>query len=342
MKNRRLLSMVLVIAAAVVLSGCAGNPDRLFRKGKYAEAYPRFVKRAGASEVRLKEERTGVTFDSRNKAGNQSIHDFSHAAKCLRKMGRDDEARLFYQRVVELSNYQIKVPDNRLEALSNAYDKFVRAARDFRRAEENYVSDSDPNHGWNSYRNRHNFLLDRRREFEKLLHSATRAQIPGIDDLKRGYSLTSGSLDAYLMIAAPGGLLRRPNSTASRVVFAGFELASSGFGRTLHSTQGNVIFETTPLRVSPANLAFVNQAKGAVGAGGGTNRRVDPSSAGTSTGVVSPGNASHENIIHAEQAMREAYQKYQSLITSGAPTDQIMQVLTEYTEAKAQFKALTR
>jgi major membrane immunogen (membrane-anchored lipoprotein) len=130
--------LVLVVCASLFLTGCGNDPDKNFQKGKYAEAYPEFIKRAGTNEVALKNETANGSFDPRNKAGNQAIHDLYYAAECQKKLGNTKEAEALYRRVVDLSNYQIRIPHDQSALLKDALGKMISAARDVRSQEVSY------------------------------------------------------------------------------------------------------------------------------------------------------------------------------------------------------------
>ncbi|NLI79952.1 MAG: hypothetical protein GX442_26335 [Candidatus Riflebacteria bacterium] len=138
MRIRYLGFLVLFAAAAVILTGCGNDPDKNFQKGKYAEAYPEFIKRAGTNEVALKNEVANGTFDSRQKAGNQALHDLYYAAECQKRLGNTQEAATLFQRVVGLSQYQIRIPQDRSAILKDGLSSLLSAAREVRRQEVSY------------------------------------------------------------------------------------------------------------------------------------------------------------------------------------------------------------
>jgi len=88
-----------------VVTNLTGNPDTLFNMGKYSEAYTAYVIRAGSNDVALKADTSDTK--GRQKCGNQAIHDYYYAAECQTKLGNTEGADAFYQKVVELSKYQI-------------------------------------------------------------------------------------------------------------------------------------------------------------------------------------------------------------------------------------------
>jgi hypothetical protein len=139
MKRRLFGLTLLAVMTAVLLTGCGNDPDALYKKGKYAEAYPEFVKRAGTNEAALRNETVNGSVDSRNKSGNQAIHDLYYAADCQKKLGNNAKARVLYRRVVELSRYQIRVPHNKGIDVKNSFDRMVNSLRDMRSQELDYA-----------------------------------------------------------------------------------------------------------------------------------------------------------------------------------------------------------
>lgn len=141
MRKRGLFVVMAVVASCVLLAGCGNDPDKLFKKGEYAKAYPEFVKRGGTNEVALKQETTNGAFDTRNKAGNQAIHDFYYAAECQNKQGNQAEAKALYSRVVALSAYQIRIPKDKGAQVKDKMDALLRAIRELRSQEVSYGRD---------------------------------------------------------------------------------------------------------------------------------------------------------------------------------------------------------
>ena len=356
--KRRLISLaVLSLGVAVLLAGCGNDPDAFFKKGKYAEAYTEFVKRGGLNETALKTEVTNGSFDSRNKAGNQAIHDYYYAAESQKKLGNDAVAKGFYQKVADLGKYEIRVPQDKSVTLKNSYDSLLRSIDSFRNREKELYTKSQntdpyggsggtdpyggsggsggtdpyggsggsggtdpyggsggsggyggsggtdpyggsggsntdpyssggrkPSGGSNTdpyaqapadddpwYRMYYNDVLNKRREFEKLLYGTTAAEVPDIDNLKREYDIMARNLDNYLRFAAPNGFLSSPNSLISEISYLGLQSSSRSFQRSLYGAKGNVTYITTPIRQTEPQLVTAAQAELNSGAPASTN-----------------------------------------------------------------------
>lgn len=138
MKTRKWAFLVLVFSVSVLLVGCGNDPDKLFSKGEYEKAYPLFIERAGPKEVALKTETTNGNFDSRNNAGNQAIHDYYYAAECQAQLGNNQEAEALYRRVVGLSEFKIRIPNDKGALLKDSMDSYFRSLRELRNQEVDY------------------------------------------------------------------------------------------------------------------------------------------------------------------------------------------------------------
>lgn len=138
MKTRKWTFLILAFSVSVLLAGCGNDPDKLFSKGEYEKAYPLFIERAGPKEVALKTETTNGNFDSRNNAGNQAIHDYYYAAECQAQLGNNQEAEALYRRVVGLSEFKIRIPNDKGALLKDSMDSYFRSLRELRNQEVDY------------------------------------------------------------------------------------------------------------------------------------------------------------------------------------------------------------
>jgi hypothetical protein len=353
MKRRFISFLAVALMVTVVLSGCGNNPDTLYKKGKYAEAYPEFIKRAGTQEMTMKQETTNGSFSSRNSAANQAIHDFYYAADCQKKLGNNSEAAVLFQRVVDLSKYQIRIPSDKGALLKDSMEKLARAAREVRNQEVSYgqayrawentptgtgsstdpyentpttdpyentpttdpydtpssdpydTPSSDPyantpttdpySDGTRNTRgeapsrywldNAVSNLRTAQRDFERLMFSATKEEIPSIASIKSEYDRFSRALDGYLMYGAPGGLMFSPDSTPSGIAWRFFEGNIDAVTRQVYSAQGVVTYTSQPLQLKEANLVL--QAQSALRELGVAATATAPStSQGTTSGVT--------------------------------------------------------
>jgi len=347
---RKFYFVFLLFSVAVFLSGCGNNPDSLFKKGKYSEAYTEFIKRGGMNEAALKTEVMNGSFDSRNNAGNQAIHDYYYAAECQKKLGNTALAQSYYQKVVDLSKYQIRIPKNQCEQVKNAYEYFLNCVRNFRDREIQLTqyssSNTDPYSNSQTYspdslyQMYYNNMISARREFERLLYSTTADQMPAIADIKREYNYYVGpSFDSYLRAVAPGGYLVRPDAGYSRYAYNAFADDSSAFQRTLYSAQTITTYSTYNLRLKEPNLVAQAQSELGIGA----SAPVEPPSQATptsQTGQTPMPQSGTGDLAKAEKEMREAYQRYQDLIMSKASAGEIQRAAEEYQVAKKIYEIL--
>jgi len=278
--------MVLALFSSVFLAGC-NDPDKNFQKGDYAKAYPEFVKRAGTNEVTLRNEAANGTFEPRQKAGNQAVHDLFYAAECKKKLGNNAEAEALYRRVVALSQYQIRIPHDQSALLKDSLFSLISSAREVRSQETSYgraLSDwrnqpppgnTDPydNGGSNGgttteapsrywLGNAVSNLRTRQRDYERLLLATTADQVPDIAKVKTAYDKFSRSLDNYLSYGAPGSILFSPDSFLSQIAWSSFESGLDTFQRVAYAAQGNVTYTTQALQLKKPQL--IDQAKAAL------------------------------------------------------------------------------
>ena len=278
--------MVLALFSSVFLAGC-NDPDKNFQKGDYAKAYPEFVKRAGTNEVTLRNEAANGTFEPRQKAGNQAVHDLFYAAECQKKLGNNAEAEALYRRVVALSQYQIRIPHDQSALLKDSLFSLISFAREVRSQETSYgraLSDwrnqpppgnTDPydNGGSNGgttteapsrywLGNAVSNLRTRQRDYERLLFATTADQVPDIAKVKTAYDKFSRSLDNYLSYGAPGSILFSPDSFLSQIAWSSFESGLDTFQRVAYAAQGNVTYTTQALQLKKPQL--IDQAKAAL------------------------------------------------------------------------------
>ena len=278
--------MVLALFSSVFLAGC-NDPDKNFQKGDYAKAYPEFVKRAGTNEVTLRNEAANGTFEPRQKAGNQAVHDLFYAAECQKKLGNNAEAEALYRRVVALSQYQIRIPHDQSALLKDSLFSLISFAREVRSQETSYgraLSDwrnqpppgntdpydnggsnggtttEAPSRYWlgNAVSNRRT----RQRDYERLLLATTADQVPDIAKVKTAYDKFSRSLDNYLSYGAPGSILFSPDSFLSQIAWSSFESGLDTFQRVAYAAQGNVTYTTQALQLKKPQL--IDQAKAAL------------------------------------------------------------------------------
>ena len=278
--------MVLALFSSVFLAGC-NDPDKNFQKGDYAKAYPEFVKRAGTNEVTLRNEAANGTFEPRQKAGNQAVHDLFYAAECQKKLGNNAEAEALYRRVVALSQYQIRIPHDQSALLKDSLFSLISSAREVRSQETSYgraLSDwrnqpppgnTDPydNGGSNGgttteapsrywLGNAVSNLRTRQRDYERLLLATTADQVPDIAKVKTAYDKFSRSLDNYLAYGAPGSISFSPDSFLSQIAWSSFESGLDTFQRVAYAAQGNVTYTTQALQLKKPQL--IDQAKAAL------------------------------------------------------------------------------
>jgi len=265
--------MVLALFSSVFLAGC-NDPDKIFQKGDYAKAYPEFVKRAGTNEVTLRNEAANGTFEPRQKAGNQAVHDLFYAAECQKKLGNNAEAEALYRRVVALSQYQIRIPHDQSALLKDSLFSLISFAREVRSQETSYgraLSDwrnqpppgnttKAPSRYWlaNAVLN----LRIRQRDCVRLLFATTADQVPDIAKVKTAYDKFSRSLDNYLSYGAPGSILFSPDSFLSQIAWSSFESGLDTFQRVAYAAQGNVTYTTQALQLKKPQL--IDQAKAAL------------------------------------------------------------------------------
>ncbi len=143
---------VPVLIAALGLSGCDG--DYYYKKGQYDKAYVEYVKQGGVHETALKNEVANGSFATRNAEGNKAIHDYYYAADSQKKLGNTETAKLYYKRVVDLSTYNIRIPQDKSAILKDDFGNLEYAIRNFRNREV-YLSthqydDTDPYSGGGS------------------------------------------------------------------------------------------------------------------------------------------------------------------------------------------------
>ena len=278
--------MVLALFSSVFLAGC-NDPDKIFQKGDYAKAYPEFVKRAGTNEVTLRNEAANGTFEPRQKAGNQAVHDLFYAAECQKKLGNNAEAEALYRRVVALSQYQIRIPHDQSALLKDSLFSLISSAREVRSQETSYgraLSDwrnqpppgnTDPydNGGSNGGTTTEapsrywlaNAVLNlriRQCDCLQLLFATTADQVPDIAKVETAYDKFSRSLDNYLSYGAPGSILFSPDSFLSQIAWSSFESGLDTFQRVAYAAQGNVTYTTQALQLKKPQL--IDQAKAAL------------------------------------------------------------------------------
>lgn len=133
LKAARKWVVVPVLLAALAVVGCDG--DYYYKKGQYDKAYPEYVKSGGLNEVTLKKEVANGGFESRNSAGNQAIHDYYYAADCQKRLGNPETAKLYYQRAVDLSQYSIRIPQDKSALLKDEFGNLENAINSFRNRE---------------------------------------------------------------------------------------------------------------------------------------------------------------------------------------------------------------
>ncbi len=145
MMKRAVLFFMVSFMATIGLTGCGNNPDKLFKDGKYAEAYTEFVKRAGTNEIKLKTETVNAgdyETKQRQKSGNQALHDFYYAAECQKQLGNTAEANMYYQRVVDISKYQIRTPHDQGALLKASFASLLSAVQSYRSAQVDYIDEA--------------------------------------------------------------------------------------------------------------------------------------------------------------------------------------------------------
>ncbi|OQA06827.1 MAG: hypothetical protein BWY66_01661 [bacterium ADurb.Bin374] len=145
MMKRAVLFFMVSFMVTVGLTGCGNNPDKLFKDGKYAEAYTEFVKRAGTNEIKLKTETVNASAyetQQRQKSGNQALHDFYYAAECQKQLGNTAEANMYYQRVVDISRYQIRTPHDQGALLKASFASLLSAVQSYRSAQVDYIDEA--------------------------------------------------------------------------------------------------------------------------------------------------------------------------------------------------------
>lgn len=347
---RKLSFLVVVVTFSLLLAGCGNNPDTLFKKGDYAGAYPEFVKRGGLNESSLKNEVVNGSFNSRNNAGNQAIHDFYYAAECQKRLGNNAEAQMYYQKVVALSQYQIRIPSNQGDLVKNAFDSYMQAVRNFRDREVQLSStnssptdpystggsstdpysggsntdpysggsNTDPYDNGNSgsysvdstYQMYYNTMISRRREFERLLYGVTSAQMPEIQSLQREYDYVSRGMDSYLRVVAYGGVLQRPNANYSRILYNSFADDATRYQRSLYSAQTNMTYTNYSLKLSEPNL--VTQAQIAIGSSASAPSEPTTSSGDTSASTPTTSSPVTGTSQDLVSAEREMTEAYQN------------------------------
>lgn len=145
MVRRAVLFFVMSFVAAIGLTGCGNNPDDLYKKGKYSEAYTEFVKRAGTNEITLKTEKVNAgayEIQKRQKSGNQALHDYYYAAECQKQLGNTAEASLYYQKAIDISKYQIRTPHDQGALLKESFASLLSAVQSYRSAQVDYIDEA--------------------------------------------------------------------------------------------------------------------------------------------------------------------------------------------------------
>ena len=290
------VAAVVLVASALMFTGCDG--DYYYKKGQYDKAYVEYVKTGGMNEVTLEKEVANGGFDSRNSAGNQAIHDYYYAADCSKRLGNTELAKSYYRKVVDLSAYNIRIPQDKSALLQDDFGYLENSIRNFRNREV-YLStqpttntdpysgggSTDPYSGGSSggstdpyansakaaaapsddwdFRAYYSNINSYRRDFEKKLYSATSQEMPDIENVKREYDRFSRALDLYLTFSAPGGLLNSPNSLGSAIAYAQLETALTSFRRVLYSAKGNITYIGQPISLKEPQL--VSAAKTELG-----------------------------------------------------------------------------
>ena len=269
-----------ILLLSIFLVGCDG--DYYFKKGDYAKAYPEFVKSGGLNEVAFHDEVANGSFETRNNAGNQAIHDYYYAAESQVKLGNPETAKGFYQRVVDLSSGSIRIPQDKSIILKDSFDRMTTSIRSFRTREtalsqgetdpyDNSGTKVDPaDDYW--FRYYYTAMNTNRREFERTLYSTTAQEVTNIEEVKRLYDRMSSAFDSYMVFAAPGGLLRDPNSIRGTIMYSTLESSITTFQRTLYATQGTITYVAAPMQLKEPQL--VAAAKAALGQGVTTSTTV--------------------------------------------------------------------
>lgn len=145
MMRRAVLFLMVSLMVAVGLTGCGSNPDKLFKDGKYTEAYTEFVKRAGTNEIKLKTETVNASAyetQQRQKSGNQALHDYYFAAECQKQLGNTSEANMYYQKTIDISKYQIRTPHDQGALLKASFASLLSAVQSYRSAQVDYIDEA--------------------------------------------------------------------------------------------------------------------------------------------------------------------------------------------------------
>lgn len=145
MMRRAVLFFMMSFMVTVGLTGCGNNPDTLFKKGKYSEAYTEYVKRAGTNEVAMKTEKANASAyetQQRHKNGNQALHDYYYAAECQKQLGNTAEAGIYYQKAVDVSKYQIRTPHDQGALLKSSFASLLSSVQSYRSAQVNYIDEA--------------------------------------------------------------------------------------------------------------------------------------------------------------------------------------------------------
>lgn len=337
--KRKLLLFFTVVVCALLATGCRDTPEKLFEEGRYDQAYPLFVERAGINEVRLKQESVGVSYETRNRAANQSIHDYYHAAECLRRQGRENEASVYYQRVAYISDYNIRIPDDRAQELHDSYDRLTAAISDFRRAQIN--PDNDNSNMFNSFDYLHRQLSERRREFERLLYSTRSTQIPDINNIIREYELVSSRLDTYLRFASSRNGFEE-NSMLIELYWNSYSDSHSRFMRKLYNTEGIVLYETKPVSVSSTNLSYVDRARSFISSSHSAPLSSVYRVQQTPLALQEQKSDLDISLSEAYERMQQAQRYYQSLVSSGASPQKTLEAAQELNEAQRIYETIRR
>jgi hypothetical protein len=142
MLKRLVLFLLIGFTVSAGLTGCTKTPEKLFKDGKYAEAYPEFVKRAGKNELSMKNEVMNGSSSSRHRSGNKAINDYYYAALCQKNLGNNKEANFYYNKVVEVSNYKIRTPRDEAKELKDQYNRYISAVNNYRYYQKQFCEDA--------------------------------------------------------------------------------------------------------------------------------------------------------------------------------------------------------
>ncbi len=262
--GKMMIWSMAVLLVAVFGAGCSilGDPDSLFKDGKYSEAYTKFIERGGTNETRFRTEVMNGAFATRNDAGNQAIHDYYYAAECQKKLGNDALAQSYYKRVVDLSATPVRIPQNRLElirakfmelenSLSTFHDQELMAAGEY----EGYSNQAGVPFSYYTAS-----VNNDCRELEELLYATNASDIPNISQLRQSFATLSSRVKYYTTVGS--------SDSASRyTVTKAYEFAQEEmlrFKDNLLTCTGTTTYATQSLAVKEPQL--VEAARKALGA----------------------------------------------------------------------------